>query len=71
MPMTRCPVRICEAPYNNEPKTQPRSTASSRCGEKSEMVSVYAIDGVSGSLRLLRSYPGGKGANWVSIVALR
>ena len=40
------------------------------CGEKSETVSVYAIDQTTGTLTLLRKYPGGKGANWVSIVAL-
>jgi len=39
------------------------------CGEKSETVSVYSIDAASGALRLLKQYPGGKGANWVEIVA--
>ena len=40
------------------------------CGEKSETISVYAIDEASGALALLRKYPGGKGANWVEIVSL-
>ena len=38
------------------------------CGEKSETISVYSIDQASGALRLLRQYPGGKGANWIEIV---
>jgi 6-phosphogluconolactonase len=38
-------------------------------GEKSETISVYAIDPVSGTLRLLNKYPVGKGANWVEIVS--
>lgn len=40
------------------------------CGEKSETVSVYAIDQPGGALRFLQKYPGGKGANWVEIVDL-
>ena len=39
------------------------------CGEKSETLSVYAIDQASGALKLLKQYPGGKGANWVEIVS--
>ncbi len=39
------------------------------CGEKSETISVYAIDAASGALSLLQKYPGGKGANWVEIVS--
>lgn len=39
------------------------------CGERSETVSVYAIDPASGALSLQRQYPGGKGANWVEVVA--
>jgi 6-phosphogluconolactonase len=38
-------------------------------GEKSETISVYAIDGASGALRTLQKYPTGKGSNWVEIVA--
>src|SRR5262249_18363123 len=37
-------------------------------GEKSETISVYAIDGASGALALLQKYPTGKGANWVEMV---
>jgi 6-phosphogluconolactonase len=38
------------------------------CGEKSETISVHAIDQASGALSAPRQYPGGKGANWVEIV---
>lgn len=38
------------------------------CGEKSETISVHAIDAASGGLSLLQQYPGGKGANWVEII---
>ena len=37
-------------------------------GEKSDTISVYAI-GSAGAPRFLDRYPGGKGANWVEIVA--
>ena len=37
-------------------------------GEKSDTISVYAIDQASGALTLLQKYPTGKGANWVEIV---
>jgi 6-phosphogluconolactonase len=37
-------------------------------GEKSETVSLYAIDAASGDLALRQQVPGGKGANWVQIV---
>jgi 6-phosphogluconolactonase len=36
-------------------------------GEKSETISVYAIE-PSGALRFLQKYPTGKGSNWVEIV---
>jgi 6-phosphogluconolactonase len=36
-------------------------------GEKSDTISVYAIEG-NGALRLLQQYPTGKGSNWVEIV---
>ena len=39
------------------------------CGEKSETLSVYSIDQASGALKLLKQYPGGKGANWIEIVS--
>jgi 6-phosphogluconolactonase len=57
-------------------ETQPRGFAIDATGrflvasgEKSETVSLYAIDPSSGALKLLGKYPGGKGANWVEIVA--
>lgn len=37
-------------------------------GEKSETISLYAIDGGTGALKLLRQYPTGHGACWVEIV---
>lgn len=39
------------------------------CGEKSQHVSVYAIDTVSGALTPVSRCEGGNGANWVEIVA--
>jgi len=57
-------------------ETQPRGFAIDpggsflvACGEKSDTISVYAIDRAGGALTLLRQYPGGKGANWVEIVS--
>jgi 6-phosphogluconolactonase len=38
-------------------------------GEKSDTISVYAIEQGSGALARLQQYPGGKGANWVEIVS--
>lgn len=39
------------------------------CGEKSDTISVHAIEQASGALSLPRKYPTGKGANWVEIVS--
>jgi 6-phosphogluconolactonase len=39
-------------------------------GEKSDTLSSYAIDSENGALKLIGRYPGGKGANWVEILAL-
>jgi 6-phosphogluconolactonase len=39
-------------------------------GELSNAMSVYAIDGASGALKLLKSYAVGKKPNWVEIVSL-
>ncbi len=38
-------------------------------GEKSETISVHAIDPATGALRPPQKYPTGKGANWVEIVS--
>ena len=38
-------------------------------GEKSETISVYAIDQGSGALKFLNKYPTGKGSNWVEMVS--
>ena len=40
-------------------------------GEKSPTITVYAIDAADGGLSVLGQYPGGRGANWVEIVATR
>lgn len=37
-------------------------------GEKSETISVHAIEQASGALRRPQKYPRGKGANWIEIV---
>ena len=37
-------------------------------GEKSDKLSVYAIDSSDGSLRLLGRHAGGLGASWIEIV---
>jgi 6-phosphogluconolactonase len=37
-------------------------------GEKSDTISVYAIE-ANGALRFLQKYPTGKGSNWVEIVS--
>jgi len=39
-------------------------------GEKSDMISLYRIDGASGALEQRRRYPTGKGGNWVEFVRL-
>ena len=39
-------------------------------GEKSDTLSSYAIDSENGALRLIGRYPGGKGANWIEILAV-
>jgi 6-phosphogluconolactonase len=39
------------------------------CGEKSPLLSVYAIDADNGTLTLVSRCPGGQGANWIEIVA--
>jgi 6-phosphogluconolactonase len=59
-----------------ETETQPRGfriDATGRflfaCGEKSTHISAYAIHADSGALTLLSRCEGGRGANWVEIVA--
>ena len=47
----------------------PRGKFVIAAGEKSPTISVYAIDGASGALRLLKQYPTGKGSNWIEIVS--
>jgi hypothetical protein len=37
-------------------------------GEKSDMLSSYAIDTENGALKLIGRYPTGKGANWIEIL---
>jgi 6-phosphogluconolactonase len=57
-------------------ETQPRGFAIDPTGrtmvvggEKSEPLSVYAIDPPSGALSLRQKYPAGKGSNWVEIAS--
>ena len=45
------------------------SVTSTSTREKSATISAYAIDQVSGTLRLVGQYPTGKGSNWVEIVS--
>jgi 6-phosphogluconolactonase len=47
----------------------PKGRSLVATGEKSETISVYAIDPTSGALRLLKKHPTGKGYNWVEIVS--
>jgi 6-phosphogluconolactonase (cycloisomerase 2 family) len=37
--------------------------------EKSNTISVYAVDASSGALKFLNKHPTRKGANWVEIVS--
>jgi 6-phosphogluconolactonase len=48
---------------------QPSSENIVATGEKSETISVYAIDQASGALKFLNKHPTGKGANWVEIAS--
>ena len=48
----------------------PKSRYLVATGEKSDTISVYAIDPASGALKFLGKYPTGKGSNWVEIVSL-
>jgi len=57
-------------------ESQPRGFAIDSTGhtmvvsrEKSETISVYAIDPATGALSLRQKYPTGKGSNWVEIVS--
>jgi 6-phosphogluconolactonase len=47
----------------------PKGKSLVACGEKSETISIYAIDQASGALRLLDKCPVGRGANWVEVVS--
>jgi 6-phosphogluconolactonase len=62
---------LASTPTETQPRgfaIDPKGSFLVAAGEKSDAISVYAIDQVSGALSLLRKYPGGKGANWVEIV---
>jgi 6-phosphogluconolactonase len=61
---------LASTPTEKQPRSfaiDPTGRFLVACGEKSETISVYSI--LSGALRLLRQYPGGKGANWIEIVS--
>ena len=60
------------APTEKQPRgfaIDPKGRFLIAAGEKSDTISVYAIDQSSGALRLVQKYPAGKGANWVEIVS--
>ena len=62
---------IGSTPTEKQPRgfaIDPKGMFLVAAGEKSDTISVYAIDQASGALKLLQKYPTGKGANWVEIV---
>lgn len=64
-------VRVGSTPTEKQPRgfaIDPSGGYLVASGEKSETISVYAIDQSSGALSFLNQYPAGKGANWVEIV---
>ena len=72
-PATGALAYLGSAPTERQPRgfaIDPTGRFIVASGEKSETLSVHAIDPASGALRLVGKYPGGKGANWVEIVAL-
>jgi 6-phosphogluconolactonase len=50
-------------------KIDPSGRLLVACGEKSSHVAVYAIDAMSGALSPVSRCEGGRGANWVEIIA--
>ena len=63
---------LASTPTESQPRgfaIDPKGRFLVATGEKSDTISVYAIDQASGALSLLQKYPGGKGANWVEIVS--
>ena len=63
---------LSSTPTEKQPRgfaIDPRGKYLVVSGEKSETISVYAIDPANGALSLLEKYPTGKGSNWVEIVS--
>jgi 6-phosphogluconolactonase len=63
---------LSSAPTERQPRgfaIDPGGRILVASGEKSETVSVYAIEQATGALNLLGKAPAGKGANWVTIVS--
>ncbi|HUB97919.1 MAG TPA: beta-propeller fold lactonase family protein [Stellaceae bacterium] len=72
-PATGTLTYLGSAPTERQPRgfaIDPSGRFIVASGEKSQTLSVHAIDRATGGLRLVGKYPGGKGANWVEIVAL-
>jgi 6-phosphogluconolactonase len=63
---------LSSTPTENQPRgfaIDPKGRTMVVSGEKSETISVYAIDPANGALSLRQKYPTGKGSNWVEIVS--
>ncbi len=62
---------LSSTPTEKQPRgfrIEPKGKYMVVSGEKSETISVYAIE-ANGALKLLQKYPTGKGSNWVEIVS--
>jgi len=62
---------LASTPTESQPRgfaIEPKGRFLVAAGEKSETISLHAIDQASGALALQQQCPGGKGANWVEIV---
>ncbi|MEX2220179.1 MAG: beta-propeller fold lactonase family protein [Candidatus Rokuibacteriota bacterium] len=65
-------IMLSALPTEKQPRgfaIDPKGRTMVVSGEKSETISVYAIDPASGALSLRQQYPTGKGSNWVEIVS--
>ncbi|HEX6080652.1 MAG TPA: beta-propeller fold lactonase family protein [Methylomirabilota bacterium] len=63
---------LSSTPTESQPRgfaIDPRGRTLIVSGEKSDTISVYAIDPATGALSLREKYPTGKGSNWVEIVS--
>ena len=63
---------VASTPVEKQPRgfaIEPKGKYLVVSGEKSDTISVFAIDPASGALTLLQKAPTGKGSNWVEIVS--